>query len=93
MNETSASPTPAAPPLPQPDVGKRVGAAVIDLFILTIWIVVFSVIFGETKKGSDEADGFSINISGLPFIVLFLSCYLYYGLLEAFWNGQTLGKR
>lgn len=77
----------------QPDVGKRVGAAVIDLVILTVWIIAFSLVFGDTKAGSDESEGLSVNLSGLPFLICFLSCYVYYFALEAFWNGQTVGKK
>jgi uncharacterized RDD family membrane protein YckC len=91
-NPSSRTASPAAPRL-QPDVGKRVGAAVIDLVILTVWIIAFSLVFGDTKAGSDESEGFSINLSGLPFLVCFLSCYVYYFALEAFWNGQTVGKK
>lgn len=85
MNES----IPSQPVVAVQDVtGARVGAAIIDMIIGGILFVVMSMIFGESE--SDDGS-FSINLSGLPFIIYALLVLGYYFILE--WKtGQTVGK-
>jgi uncharacterized RDD family membrane protein YckC len=86
MNETAQ----VQPVAPAQDVtGPRIGAAVIDLILMSLLFVVMGAAFGDSSSGDD---GVSINLSGLPFIVYVLLVFGYYFLLE--WKlGQTLGKK
>ena len=68
---------------------RRVPAYVLDLIIqgLVLWVAfwVLELVFGSL--------GLFGSFVGLYFVVLFLVQWFYGGLLEAVWNGQTLGKR
>ena len=90
MNEEAASPAPAA----VVDLtGSRIVAALIDIVLLAIVFVIMGVLFGDTDSGSDgDGGGFSVSLSGAPFIVYLLIVVGYYFMLEM-QNGQTVGKR
>lgn len=68
-------------------VGERVGAQIIDTVALFVqlFLVAFGVgvLSGATSEGTARAL-VSLGVFTLP---------LYGGLLEGYWNGQTLGKR
>ncbi len=74
--------------VPQDVTGARIGAAIIDMILMGILFVVMSAIFGESE--SDDSS-FSINLSGLPFIIYTLLVLGYYFILELK-TGQTVGK-
>jgi uncharacterized RDD family membrane protein YckC len=90
MNEEpmqSSSETSSAPPL-ENLLGKRIAAGLIDLVIVAVIGVVFTVLFGDTK--SDDG-GFNASLSGAPFLIYVLIAFAYYFLMEAS-SGQTVGK-
>ncbi len=80
----------SAPPSQRPDVlDRRIGAALIDLVVVVLLGVLFTVLFGETEA----RDGtFTANLSGGPALAFAATVLLYYGVLEAL-TGQTVGKR
>ena len=85
MNETAS-----AQPVAVPDViGPRIGAAIIDIILLSILFIVMSMLFGDSE--SDDGS-FSANLSGLPFIIYVLLSFAYYFGME-FKLGQTIGKK
>ncbi|MGE0057834.1 MAG: RDD family protein [Dehalococcoidia bacterium] len=85
MNETAP---PQSAVVVQDVTGARVGAAIIDMILMGILFVVMSALFGQSE--SDDGS-FSVNLSGLPFILYVLLVLGYYFVLE--WKtGQTVGK-
>ncbi len=68
-------------------VGARVAAQVVDLVCLFLQVIAVTVVLGLAFSPETESE-----LRG--YIVLgFLTLPLYGGLLEGFWNGQTVGKR
>jgi len=59
-------------------VGARIGAQILDIIVMTIQLVVIAGLLGGGRAGL--------------FLALF-TLPLYGGLLEGYWNGQTLGKK
>lgn len=84
---TQDSYAPAAPPTPAP-MGRRVGAAIIDIIVLIVISVIFTAIFGDS---TNDDNGTSFQLTGLPFVVMLLIGIGYYVVPEAL-QGQTLGK-
>ena len=70
-------------------LGRRIGAALLDLVLLTILFVVLGLLIGDSKAEDGEA---SVNLDGAGALLFFALTFLYYGLTEAM-TGQTLGKR
>jgi uncharacterized RDD family membrane protein YckC len=70
-------------------VGRRIGAALLDLAILVALLVVVGVIFGKAHTSSSGA---GVNLTGASAIVYVALVLAYYVLSEAS-AGQTLGKR
>jgi uncharacterized RDD family membrane protein YckC len=70
-------------------LGRRIGAALVDLVALVVLLVVVGVIFGE---GESSGSGASVTLEGLSALVWILVSFAYYGIPEAM-SGQTLGKR
>jgi uncharacterized RDD family membrane protein YckC len=70
-------------------LGRRIGAALLDLVVLFVLLIVVGVIFGE-----DETSGGSVSVTleGASALVWIVVALLYYGVSEAT-SGQTLGKR
>ncbi|MFC7234443.1 RDD family protein [Halosegnis marinus] len=68
-------------------VGARIAAQVVDTVALFVQLVAVTVLLGALVRPSTET-----GVEGLAFLALF-TLPLYGGLLEGFWNGQTLGKR
>jgi uncharacterized RDD family membrane protein YckC len=74
----------------QTDVlGRRIGAALLDLLVLVVVFVVVGLVFGESDT---EGSSVSIKLEGGPALLFFALVLLYYGLQEAA-SGRTLGKR
>ena len=69
-------------------LGRRIGAALIDLLLLSVLFVLFSVVFGQSSAEGGRA---SANLSGVPLLLFLLAAFLYYFALEA-GRGQTVGK-
>ena len=59
-------------------VGARIGAQIVDIVVMFVQILLVSMLLGGGR--------------GAVFLS-FLTLPLYGGLLEGYWNGQTLGKK
>ena len=70
-------------------LGRRIGAALVDILLLTVLFVVVAVVAGQTETSGSSASARLGTGATVAFAVLGL---LYYGLAEAL-SGQTLGKR
>lgn len=70
-------------------LGRRIGAALLDLVLMVVLFVIVGVLFGESETGGDGA---SINLEGAAALLFFALVLLYYGGTEAA-TGQTVGKR
>ena len=83
---------PERPQLP-PDrtdvLGRRIGAALLDIVLLLVTFVPTSLIAGQAETGHGR---FSFNLHGGPLWAWVGFCLLYYFVGEAGW-GQTVGKR
>ncbi|WP_435143559.1 RDD family protein [Halobaculum sp. P14] len=64
-------------------VGGRIVAQIIDVIAMTVQILVVAVALGALLGGSGTG----------PVAVGILTLPLYGGLLEGYWDGQTLGKK
>ncbi len=73
--------------------GSRIAAALIDIVVLFVVLVVFTILFGESN--STNADGHHsvhIGLNGVPALIYFLLAVAYY-LVPEVKTGQTLGKK
>ena len=70
-------------------LGRRIGAALLDIVLLTVVFVVVAVVAGDTQTTETSASARLGSGATIAFAALGL---LYYGLSEAL-TGQTLGKR
>ena len=70
-------------------LGRRIGAALLDLVVLAILFVVLGLLIGDSESGDGSA---SVNLEGAGALLFFALTLLYYGVLEAA-TGQTLGKK
>jgi uncharacterized RDD family membrane protein YckC len=53
-----------------------------------------AALFGDSDANNgNDGSGFSVSLSGLPFIVFIIISFGYYFVLEAYNQGQTLGKK
>lgn len=68
-------------------VGARIGAQIVDLIVTGLQGL--GIAFGLALLVRPETEA---GLRGLVFVG-FLTTPLYGGLLEAYWNGQTIGKR
>jgi uncharacterized RDD family membrane protein YckC len=74
----------------QTDVlGRRIGAALIDIGVLFVLFVILGILIGDTESGDGGA---YVYLEGVEFLVFVGLALLYYFVLEAA-TGQTLGKR
>jgi uncharacterized RDD family membrane protein YckC len=65
-------------------MGRRIGAAIIDMILLIVLLYLVGIPFGATK-------GATVNLQGGPALLYFVLCFAYYILLE--WLlAATLGK-
>jgi uncharacterized RDD family membrane protein YckC len=81
-------------------IGSRFLALLADSFIqgvaLFVMVFVFALIFSSAKKlpgGTAPSDAAAKWLVAGIFLFYFLLYWGYYSLFEAFWNGQTPGKR
>ncbi len=70
-------------------IGRRVGAALLDIALMAILSVVLGVVLGATESSDGD---FSVVLKGSDALLYFALVLLYYFSTEARW-GQTLGKR
>jgi uncharacterized RDD family membrane protein YckC len=70
-------------------LGRRIGAALIDLIVLFVLLILVGVLFGEDES---SGSGVSVTLEGVSALVWVVVSFLYYGISEAV-SGQTLGKR
>ena len=91
MNEQSS----AAPVIASQDVtGIRIVAGIIDAIVLAVVFFIMSALFGDADSSNgDDGSGFEVSLSGLPFILFIVISFGYYFVLEAYNQGQTLGKK
>lgn len=68
--------------------GRRIVAALIDFIPLIILFGLMAAAFGDVTSGDGE---FSVNLTGVPFILFAVLSLGYYVVLEAL-TGRTLGK-
>lgn len=68
-------------------VGARIGAQIVDLLVLFVQMLAVSVGLAVLLRPDTEA-----SIRGFVYLS-FLTLPVYGGLLEGYWNGQTVGKR
>ena len=70
-------------------VGRRVGAALLDIALMAILSVVLGLVLGATESSDGD---FSVVLKGSDALLYFTLVLLYYFSTEARW-AQTLGKR
>ncbi len=81
--------SPASQDDSQEVIGRRIGAALVDIGVLFLVFVVLGVLIGDSESGNG---GGQVTLDGAGFIVFVGLTLLYYFLQEAA-TGQTLGKR
>src|SRR5688572_20087454 len=84
----SAEPPSSTPPGHEDLLGRRVGAALIDLALLVAAFAILAATIGESTVGED---GFSFDLYGIEAALYFAIVLLYHFVLEAT-TGQTVGK-
>jgi uncharacterized RDD family membrane protein YckC len=84
----SIEPPSAAPPSQEDLLGRRIGAALIDLAVLAAVFAILAATIGESTVGEG---GFSFDLYGAEAVLYFGLVLLYYFALEAV-LGQTVGK-
>ncbi len=70
-------------------LGRRIGAALVDLAVVAVLFVVLGLLIGESESGNGGAQ---VSLDGAPALVWAALALLYYFLSEAI-SGRTLGKR
>lgn len=70
-------------------LGRRIGAALVDLVVVVVLLVILGLLIGESESGNGGA---SVSLDGAPALVWAALSLLYYFLSEAI-TGRTLGKR
>jgi uncharacterized RDD family membrane protein YckC len=88
LNGTPPTPPSAAPPGQEDLLGRRIGAALIDLALLGALFVVLAALIGESAM---EDGSVSFELNGAEAALYFALVLLYYFALEAA-LGQTVGK-
>ena len=69
-------------------LGRRVGAALLDLVVVGAIFVLLGVVFGKSRT---TGSSIYINLAGASAMLFFALTFGYYWLADAF-GGQTLGK-
>jgi uncharacterized RDD family membrane protein YckC len=82
-------PVSAAPPSREDLLGRRIGAALIDVALLVALFAILAATIGESTVG--DGASFSFNLYGVEAAMYFALVLLYYFALEAT-LGQTVGK-
>lgn len=70
-------------------LGSRIGAHVLDLFVVGVIMAFLAFIISYLAA----AGSIGAQIQGLVSPIVVASGFLYFILLEGLWNGQTLGKK
>ncbi len=70
-------------------LGRRIGAALVDLVVVVALVVVLGLLIGESESGNGRVQ---VSLNGGPALVGFALALLYYFASEAI-SGRTLGKR
>ena len=70
-------------------IGRRIGAALLDIVLMAILMVVVGLAFGEGESSGGSA---SVTLEGVSALVYFALVLVYYSATEAVW-GATVGKR
>jgi uncharacterized RDD family membrane protein YckC len=70
--------------------GTRIAAALIDFVLLGVLFIIMAILFGDSNS-RDNANGFSISLTGAPFILYILIVLGYYFVMES-QTGKTVGK-
>src|SRR5205807_2084991 len=70
-------------------IGRRIGAALIDIALLAVLLVVVGIVAGQSQAGHGHA---SVYLHGGAAIVFFALALVYYFVAEAT-TGATVGKR
>ena len=70
-------------------LGRRIGAALLDIVLLTLVAIVVGLLLGDTETGKGRA---SVQLGTAGTLVWLVLSLLYYGAMEAA-TGQTVGKR
>jgi uncharacterized RDD family membrane protein YckC len=80
-------------PPPEPaDIGRRILAAVIDMAVVLVILVAYTMLFGESESTNNAgSSGFTLNLDGTAFWGFVAIGFLYFFALEAMF-GKTLGK-
>lgn len=78
----------APPPTGPYPTGRRIVAALLDIFALSILLAVMFALFGE-KESNDQ--GVTFSLSGAPFLIFIGLALAYYAILERA-TGRTIGK-
>jgi uncharacterized RDD family membrane protein YckC len=87
----STTTTSSAPPQPAA-IDRRILAAVIDMAVVLVLLIVYTMLFGESKStGTGDSKGFTVNLDGAAFWGFVALGFLYNFALEAVY-GRTLGK-
>ncbi len=84
-----AAQTPTATADPAEVVGRRIGAALIDVLLMFLLFVIVGLALGEGESSDGNA---SITLENGEFLLYLALMLLYYFATEAAW-GQTVGKR
>ncbi|MGH3062167.1 MAG: RDD family protein, partial [Gaiellaceae bacterium] len=84
----STEPPSAAPPGPEDLLGRRIGAALMDLVLL---VAVFAILAATIGESSLEGSSFSFELDGTGAALYLGLVLVYYFALEAA-IGQTVGK-
>jgi len=74
---------------PKEVIGRRIGAALVEIGVLFVAFVLLGLLTGDSESGDGGA---RVTLDGAGFIVFLGLTLLYYFLQEAA-TGQTLGKR
>ena len=70
-------------------IGRRVGAALLDIALLAALFVVMGLLFGQSEAQGGHA---SVNLHGAAAVIYFALALGYYFVAEAL-TGATVGKR
>ena len=100
MEATTPPPAPESPQPPPPPppaahgdpsevIGRRIGAALIDVLLMVALFLLLAFTIGDTETSDGE---FTVELTGGPFVLYLLLNFGYYIVMEAT-SGQTLGKR
>ena len=83
------SATPSVANDPTEVLGRRIGAALVDLVVVVVLLVVLGILIGDSESGNGSAQ---VTLDGAPALIWLALSLLYYFAFESI-SGRTLGKR